>query len=39
MMVSDLILSIRLRGYNQTVLRDREPLPDSVQRERRRNRK
>ena len=34
LMVADLILAIRLRGYDQTVLKDWQPLPQSVNRER-----
>ena len=34
LMVGDLILAIRLRGYDQTVLKDWEPLPGRVSRER-----
>ena len=34
LMVSDLILSIRLRGYDETILQDWEPLPESENRKR-----
>ena len=34
LMVSDLILSIRLRDYDETILQDWEPLPRSLNRER-----
>ena len=34
LMVADLILAIRLRGYDQTVQKDWEPLPQSINRQR-----
>ena len=34
LIVRDLILSIRLRGYDETILQGWEPLPQSVNRER-----